>query len=239
MNKYKEIFNPLDKIQQDIYDELIKYPINISQIIESCLNAEREINEGHQYFYNYSPDKYLSVIKPVYMSSTAFGTVWENEIRHRLNKLGIIKFIEGDHNSGEDCTCIDNPYWCIEVKTKNNNLAFNNTNDSNRTHKSTKYANNKDLEEHFYILVAHHIDINNDVIQTHAYKIFWGKLCKRDFKNPNGSGAAYLTEKIRNEKCIEIWNDKIGNTIEYYQSYLDNDYYEKMLEIETNEISIS
>ena len=233
--KYIEPINPTELVNKDIYNELINYPISINQIIECCLRTEKEINESHKYLFGKCNAEYISVVRPAYASSTAFGSVWEHEIRHRLNKLGIIKFIEGEHNTSEDCTCNENNYWSIEIKTRNGSLSFNNTNDNGRTQRSTKYANNGDLEEHFYILVAHHVNMKEVILQTHAYKIFFGKLCKRDFKNPNGTGAAYLTNEIRNNKCIEIWNNEIGNTMEHYQAWYDNDYYEKMIELE-NEI---
>jgi hypothetical protein len=56
-------------------------------------------------------------------------------------------------------------------------------------------------------------------------------LSKKDFTNPNGTGAAYLKADVRNMKCIEIWNNEVGNTIEYYQGQLDQDYYDHEMEL--------
>jgi len=223
-NKFKEIINPLQYIDINIYNELIKYPISINEIIDVVLRTEKKINKGINPKFN---SEYWWMGLPM-KEGTDFGGLYENGIRFRLNKLGILKFVEGDHNTGIDLTCVDNPYWSIEIKTRQN-LQFNNANDRGRTHESTKYNNCID-ENHFYIMIQQISDVHQIPYTTKVKKILFGKLSKSDFTNPNGTGAAYLKSDIRNRKCIEIWNDKIGNTIDYYQAQLDNDYSEKLIE---------
>lgn len=161
---------------------------------------------------------------------TNFGGMYEYKIRENFNKIGKYTFVEGAHNTGEDLTCLENPRWSLELKTRKN-LSFNNTNDNGRTHESTKYNGTEDQEE-YYLLVQHDMDIDNIPYKTKPQRIFFGLLCKNDFTNPNGTGAAYLKSDIRIKKCIEIWNYQIGNTIDNYQAWLYNDYYEKMVELE-------
>ena len=221
-----KIINPTELIEQNIYDELKKYPISKEEIIDVILRAQKKINEGLDPKYN--PEYWWMGI-PM-KEGTDLGGLYENAIRFRFNKIGILTFIEGDHNTGLDLTCTTNPHWGIEIKTRQN-LQFNNTNDRGRTHESTKYNGTED-EEHFYILIQQISNLSSIPYTTTVKKIFFGRLSKLDFTNPNGTGAAYLKADVRNRKCIEIWNDKIGNTLEYYQAQLDNDYYERMLEIE-------
>lgn len=223
MNNYKEPINPLDKINIDIYRKLQEYPFSYDEIINVVLRTQNQINESLNPGYN----KYYYFINPL-KDGTNIGGCYEDGIRYRLNNMGVITFEEGDHNSGKD---LDHPKYGTEIKTRKN-LQFNNTNDQGRTHESTKYEDGKDEEDSYFILVQQILNTEVFPNTTHIKKIFFGRLSKRDFTNPNGTGAAYLTTNVRKSKCIEIWNDEIGNTIEHYQAWLDNDYYEKMIELE-------
>ena len=222
MNK---IINPTENILDSIYQELIKYPFTFEEIIDVVLRTQTQINESldpskNLYYYYICPMKEGSDI----------GGCYENGIRHRFNLMGKIIFTEGEHNSGKD---LDHPEFGTEIKTRQN-LQFNNTNDNGRTHDSTKYIDGKDDEESYYILVQQNFDTNKFPYTTTVKKIFFGMLSKKDFTNPNGTGAAYLKADIRNMKCIEIWNNEIGNTIETYQGYLDQDYYDHESELINN-----
>ena len=229
MKKYFEPISPYKLIDKKIYNELLKYPIPLENIIDVILRAQNKINEGLNPKYN---SEYWWMGIPM-KEGTDLGGLYENAIRFRFNKIGILVFEEGDHNTGLDLSCITDPYYGIEIKTRQN-LQFNNTNDRGRTHDSTKYNGIED-KEHFYILIQQISNTKSIPYTTKVKRIFFGRLSKRDFTNPNGTGAAYLKKDVRNRKCIEIWNDKIGNTINSYQAWLDNDYYEKMIELE-NEI---
>lgn len=219
MKKEKDKVNPLSLIDKNIYKELSNYPITNEQIIDVVIRAQNQINEGLNPVYN--PDYWWMGI-PM-KEGTDLGGLYENAIRYRFNKIGVLVFEEGDHNTGLDLMCINDPYYSIEIKTRQN-LQFNNSNSRGRTHKSTKYNNLED-EEHFYILIQQKSNVSSIPYTTTVKKIFFGRLSKNDFTNPNGSGAAYLKAAIRKKKCIEIWNEKVGNTKEYYQSHYRNDYY--------------
>ena len=226
IDKYVEPLNPLELIDIDIYNELIKYPISNNEIVDIILRSQNKINAGLNPLYN--PEFWWMGI-PM-KEGTDLGGLYENAIRFRFNKTGILVFIEGDHNTGLDLTCVTNPYFGIEIKTRQN-LQFNNTNDRGRTHESTKYNGTED-EEHFYILIQQISNVSIIPYTTKVKRIFFGRLSKSDFTNPNGTGAAYLKSDVRNKKCIEIWNNEVGNTIDNYQAWYENDYYERMLELE-------
>ena len=214
--KQKKIFNPLKNINHDIYEQLIEYPISFSEIINCVLKTQDEINEAFDPVKN----KFWWMIAPM-KSGTNFGGIYENGLRYRLNKIGILHFEEGEHNTGMDLNCIENPKYSIEIKTRKT-LQFTNTNDRGRTHESTKYFNDNDNEDHYYILIRHECNLDKIPYTTTVKQIFFGRLSKNDFTNPNGTGAAYLKTDIREKKCIEIWNSTVGNTIENYQKYLND-----------------
>lgn len=227
MQKYKEPFNPLALIDLDIYRELIKYPISINDIIDSELRAQNEICDACNPKKN--PYYYLTIPKN---DSTEWGNKYENEFRRRMCKKGekySLVFMPGEHNTGEDLTCND-PQWSIEHKTTQSS-SFYNTNSRSRKKKSTKYIDPS--KRVYYVLVKHkviYIEDGGAITQIRA--IYFGMLSKNDWKNPNGSGAAYLKSNKINSNFIKIYDSNIGNTIENYQSWLDNDYYEKMIELE-------
>ena len=219
--------NPVEKINSNIYNRIIEYPISFSEIIDCILKAQDEISEACNPKFN----KYTHLTIPQ-NDSTQWGCMYENEFRYRMNQLGILHFEPGDHNTGEDLTCIDNPEYSIEFKTSQT-TQFWNTNSNGRIQESTKYDNPD--KKCFYILVKHEVNhISNIEASTKVKSIKFGMLSKNDWSNSNGGGAAYLKKDVIANNFVEIWNDKIGNTIDAYQGELDNEYYEKMIELENN-----
>ena len=216
--------SPLQNINKDIYNELIKYPISINDIIDCELRSANEICDACNPQKN--PYYYLTIPKN---DSTEWGCKYENEFRRRMNKKSSLVFTPGDHNTGEDLTC-NNPRWSIEHKTTQS-TSFYNTNSRSRTNDSTKYVDHD--KKIYYVLVRHKVsDTKDGGAKTEIKEIYFGMLSKNDWKNPNGSGAAYLIRETIDSNFIKIYDDKVGNTIDYYQAQLDNDYYEKMIELE-------
>ena len=224
MNKFKELSNPLQNIDNDIYKKLVSYPLTFNEIIDCVLRTQNELNDA----FNEEKNPYAWA-HPI-NDSTEWGCLYEREFRRKANKLGIIEFIAGDHNTGEDLTCVSNPEYSIEFKTSQG-TSFWNTNSRSRKCESTKYIDPN--KKTFYILVKHSINEYGEMsANTKVSKIYFGMLSKNDWTNSTGAGAAYLHANVRNLQFIEIWNDIVGNTIDHYQSLLDNDYYDKMIEIE-------
>lgn len=165
------------------------YPISKEQIVECVLRIANELNEAFSIEHN--PKYYWT--HPT-NDSTEWGCLYEREFRRRMNKLGVLQFEPGEHNSGEDLTCIDNPDFSMEVKTTKSNR-FWNTNSNSRTQESTKY---KDPDKKtFYVMIKHKVT-ENDMGEAHTdvLKIYFGMLSKNDWKNPNGAGAAYLMKDV-------------------------------------------
>ena len=225
--KYIEPTNPLALVDNEIYREIIKYPISFNEIIEAELRSQNEINDACDPIKN--SYYYLTIPKN---DSTEWGCKYENEFRRRMNRYGekyMLAFEPGDHNSGEDLTC-NIHQWSIEHKTTQSS-SFYNTNSRSRKKESTKY--NDPNKKVYYVLVKHKItNLNNGGAKTSINAIYFGMLSKNDWKNPNGSGAAYLKNDKIKSNFIQIYDSKIGNTLEYYQNWLDNEYYEKMIELE-------
>ena len=221
--KKQVINNPVENVSTEIWKKLVSYPISFNEIIDCVLKAQNEICDA----CNPKLNNYTHIAIPQ-NDSTEWGCKYENEFRERMNNLGKLHFEPGDHNTGEDLTC-DNPQYSMEIKTTQSSAVWN-TNSSGRKHKSTKYSDpNKKV---FYVLIRHEIDrISNKEATTTVKSIKFGMLSKNDWKNPKGTGAAYLHKDIVDKNFIEIWNQEIGNTIEAYQAQLDNDYYEKESEI--------
>lgn len=219
----KKLSNPVENTSTDIYNQLVAYPISFEDIIDCVLRTQNELNDAFD--ENKNPYAWAHPIN----DSTEWGCLYEREFRRRMNKLGKIEFVAGDHNTGEDLTCTTNGAYSIEFKTSQSS-AFWNTNSRSRKHKSTKYDDPN--RKTFYVLVKHAIKECGEIsATTHVNKIYFGMLSKNDWTNPKGSGAAYLTLEKKEHNFIEIWNDEIGNTIDAYQAQLDWDYYEHESEI--------
>lgn len=189
---------------KDTLKKILSYPIDIDDIVDCVLRTQNELNEAFNIKTN--PNYYWTAPKN---DSTEWGCLYENEFRRRMNKLSDqthLTFNPGEHNTGEDLTCVENPEFSIEIKTTQS-TQFWNTNSRGRKQKSTKY----DDPNHkcYYILIKHHVDVLPDgSLKTQVNKILFGMLSKNDWHNPKGSGAAYLRSKVRDDNCIEIYNDK-------------------------------
>lgn len=216
--KNTNIKNPVESVSTEVYKQLISYPTSFNQIIDCVLRAQNELNDA------YNEERFSNAWTHPINDSTEWGCLYEREFRRRMNKIGNLEFVAGDHNTGEDLTCITDPKYSMEFKTAQGSQ-FWNTNSRSRKNKSTKYIDpNKKI---FYVLVRHKIDEYGEFsAKTHVNKIYFGMMSKNDWKNPKGSGAAYLTSEKKENNFIEIWNDKIGNTIEAYQAKLDQEYSE-------------
>lgn len=177
--------------------KLQNYPISFDEIIDCVLRSQDELNDAfceniNQYAWTH----------PKY-DSTEWGCFYEREIRRRMNRLGKLNFLPGDHNTGEDLTCVENPDYSIEIKTSRTGQ-FWNANSSSRRYASTKYTNpNKKV---FYILINHDVEEYGEFsIRTKVSKIYFGMLSKNDWTAPKGGGAAYLKAETRNNNCLLIW----------------------------------
>ena len=198
---YIEIKNCIEiknyiQMKDYIKTKLSEFPLSEKEIVNSVLNSQNQINEAmkwiHREFQNCVPD----------MTSQEYGHIYEKYILDNINSLNKIEYKLGDANTEEDFVCISDKRFNIELKTRQNR-SFNNTNSSNRRNASTKYLDPD--EEHYFILIYHKMHLEDNCPQTKIKEIYFGVLSKNDFKNPNGTGAAYLMKDTRDEKCVLIY----------------------------------
>lgn len=179
-------------------NKLAEYPISFEEIVDCVLKSQNELNDA----FNEEKNKW-AWIHPQ-NDSTEWGCLYEREIRRRMNKFGRLTFLPGDHNTGEDLTCVENPAYSIEIKTTRTGQ-FWNSNSSSRKNQSTKYLDPD--KKTFYILISHNIEEYGEIsIRTTVNKIYFGMLSKNDWTNPSGSSAAYLTANTRDTNCICIYD---------------------------------
>lgn len=189
-----------EKIDKDILEKLEEYPYSFENIIDCVLRTQDELNDA----FNEKINNWAWT-HPV-NDSTEWGCLYEREVRRRMNKLGDLTFVAGDHNTGEDLTCVENPDLSIEMKTTQS-YQFWNTNSKSRKNKSTKYIDPD--KKTFYIMIQHKVEEYGEYsVRTTVKKIWIGMLSKNDWKNPQGGGASYLKANVRDKNCIMIYNSK-------------------------------
>lgn len=184
-----------NKLNPSVLAKMETYPFTEQEIINAVLKSAEEITsafnpENNPYSWTHPKNE-----------STEWGLLYEREIRRRLNRLGKVKFEEGNHNTDEDLYCPTFPEFSTEIKTTQSNQFWNSP---RREGKSTKYVDYD--KKTFYICIRHNVTTygaEKEGAKTEVKEIWLGMLSKNDWGN--GIRATYLRAPIRDEKLKRIY----------------------------------